>query len=119
MPQGPFLGLFRVHIKAFSIQHLYLLFLLKDADWTSYTDDNTPYVISDNISKGFFKLESTIEMIFRLPIDNQIKVNNGKCNRKKFKIQSFSNSYVKREWLNLFNYQSNIGQRDKNNLIVV
>ena len=64
---------------------------MKDVHLTSYTEDNTPYVISDNINKDFFELERTIETLFKLSADNEIKANNGKCNRKKLKIQSISN----------------------------
>ena len=71
--QRPFQDFLGSILRTFIIQHLYLLLALKHADLKSYVADNTPYVITNDISKVFSELEITAEKLFRWYAENQMK----------------------------------------------
>ena len=53
--------------------------LIKDVDFASYADDNTPYVIGDNIDQVISALENAAASLFNWFSDNQMKANPNKC----------------------------------------
>ena len=58
VPQGLILGLL-----LFNIFLTDLFFLIEDTDITSYVDDNTPYVIADNID-GVIKFQKKLQKFY-------------------------------------------------------
>ena len=60
VPQGSILGPLLFHI--FLID---LFFIIEDTDIASYTDDNTPYVLADNIDGVIKSLEEASEILFK------------------------------------------------------
>ena len=95
------------------------MLVLIDANLTSYTNDNNPSVITDNISKVFSELEITIEKLFRWYDENQMKASYEKCNCEKFEIQLFFNFYFKRKLLSLLIHYSNTGRGDMSTGLIV
>ena len=57
-----------------------LFFLLNDVDIASYADDNTPYVIADDISGVITSLEKASKALFQWFENNLLKGNVNKCN---------------------------------------
>ena len=78
-----------------------LFFIMNDIDFGSYADDNTPFIIGENIGDVIFKLQNTSKTFFQCFYDNQMKANPNKCHficssNKKLNIviedQTISNS---------------------------
>ena len=80
-----------------------LFFIIEDTDIASYVDDNTPYVIADNIDGVIKSLEEASEILFKWFNDNLMKINADKChllvstnNTVKIKIGNFDITNSKR-----------------------
>ena len=56
-----------------------LFFILNDVDIASYADDNTPYVIADDINGVIASLEKASKAMFEWFENNSLKSNAGKC----------------------------------------
>ena len=56
-----------------------MFFIIEDTDIASYADDNTPYVIADNIDGVIKSLEEASEILFKWFNDNLMKINVDKC----------------------------------------
>ena len=56
-----------------------LFFIMNDADFASYADDNTTFFVNNNLDKVIFKLQSASKTLFQGFADNQIKANPDKC----------------------------------------
>ena len=56
-----------------------LFFILYDADNTSFADDNTPYVIADDINYVIASIEKASEVLFEGFENNLLKSNAGIC----------------------------------------
>ena len=56
-----------------------LFFILNNADIASYVDDNTPYVIADDISGVITSLEKASKLLFEWFKNNLLKGNADKC----------------------------------------
>ena len=80
VPQGSILG--PLLLNTFLAD---LFFILNDVDIASYADDNTPYVIADDISGVITSLEQTSKTLFEWFENNLLKSNTDKCKRRKFK----------------------------------
>ena len=52
---------------------------MNETDFTSYADDNTPYVTGDSIEDVINSLENVSVTLFKWFADNQIKANKDKC----------------------------------------
>ena len=48
---------------------------MNDKDFASYADDNTPFIVGEDISDVIFKLQNASETIFQWFYDNQMKAN--------------------------------------------
>ena len=57
----------------------HLFFILNDVDIASYADDNTPYVIADDINGAIASLEQTSKILFEWFENNLLKSNADKC----------------------------------------
>ena len=57
-----------------------LFFILNDVDIASYADDNTPYVIADDINGVITSLEKASKALFEWFENNLLKSNANKCN---------------------------------------
>ena len=80
----------------FNICLIDLFFIIEDTDIASYANDNTPYVIADNIDGVIKSLEEASEILFKWFNDNLMKINADKChlsvsanNTVKIKIGNF------------------------------
>ena len=100
-PQGSILGPL-----LFNIFLIDLFFIIEDTDVASYADDNTPYVIPDNIDGVIKSLEEATEILFKWLNDNLMKINADKChllvstnNTVKIKIGNFDITNSKSEKL--------------------
>ena len=56
-----------------------MFFAMKDIDFASYADDNTPYVSSDSIEDVIKILENDSIKLFKWFSDNIMKANKDKC----------------------------------------
>ena len=56
-----------------------LFFILNDVDIASYADDNTPYVIADDINGVITSLEKASKVLFEWFENNLLKGNADKC----------------------------------------
>ena len=56
-----------------------MFFILNDADTASYADDNTPYVIADDINGVITSLEKASKTLFEWFENNLLKSNTDKC----------------------------------------
>ena len=74
VPQGTILGL-----SLFNIFLADLFFILKDVDIASYADDNTPYVIADDVNGVIASLEKASKAMFKWFENNSLKSNANKC----------------------------------------
>ena len=54
--------------------------MMSDTDFASYADNNTPYVSAGTIDEVIKSLETASVKLFKLLADNQMKVNQDKCN---------------------------------------
>ena len=83
-----------------------LFFIIEDTDIASYADDNTTYVIADNIDRVIKSLEEASEILFKWFNDNLMRINADKChllvstnNTAKIKIGNFDITNSKSEKL--------------------
>ena len=74
IPQGSILGPL-----LFNIFLCDLFFIMKETDFSSYADDNTPYKNADTIEEVIKLLERDSTMLFKWFSDNQMKENISKC----------------------------------------
>ena len=74
VPQGSILGPL-----LFNIFLCDLFFTVKNVDFASYADDNTPYTTGENIEEVISKLEKDASSLFKWFSDNQMKANPDKC----------------------------------------
>ena len=65
VPQGSILGPL-----LFDIFLIDLFFIIDDTETASYADDNTPYVIADNIDGLIKSLQEASEILFKWFSDN-------------------------------------------------
>ena len=63
---GPFL---------FNIFSCDLIFIINDLEFASYSDDNTPFFVGDNLSDVILKLQNASKTLFKWFNDNQVKTN--------------------------------------------
>ena len=56
-----------------------LFFIVNDAEFASYTDDNTAFCVVDNLSNVIMKLQNPLKTLFIWFNDNQLKANPDKC----------------------------------------
>ena len=101
VPQGSILG--PLLFNTFLID---LFFIFEDTDIASYADDNTLYVIADNIDGVIKSLEEASEILFKWFNDNLMRINADKCkllvttnNTVKIKIGNFDITNSKSEKL--------------------
>ena len=64
---------------SFKLHMADLLFIVKDVDIASYADDNTPFIIEDNIKNIIASLEEATNALFDWFDNNRLKVNPDKC----------------------------------------
>ena len=84
VPQGSILGPL-----LFNIFMCDLFFIMKETDFSSYADDNTPYRTADTIEEELKLLERDSTMLFKWFSDNQVKANISKCHllvNKRFEV---------------------------------
>ena len=72
VPQGSILG-------PLSLFFCDLFFIINETDFASYADDNTPYVVGNNIEDVIIKLQNASLTLFQWFYDNQMKANPDKC----------------------------------------
>ena len=63
----------------FNIFSANLVFILSDVNIASYADDNTPYVIADDINSVITSLEKACKVLFEWFENNLVKGNADKC----------------------------------------
>ena len=56
-----------------------LFFIMNEIDFASYADDNTPYVVVNNIEDVIIKLQNASITLVQWFYDNQMKANPDKC----------------------------------------
>ena len=74
VPQGSILGPL-----LFNIFMCDLFFIMKENDFSSYADDNTPYRTAETIDEAIKLLEHDSTMLFKWFSDNQMKAYINKC----------------------------------------
>ena len=55
-----------------------LFFIMNDVDFASYADDNTPFLVGNDLDEVVFKLQSASKTLFQWFTDNQMKANQDK-----------------------------------------
>ena len=75
VPQGSILGLI-----LFSIFICDMFLFLHETQFTGYADDNTPFVVRDNIPDVISALDEIGEKLLIWFFDNHMKLNTDKCN---------------------------------------
>ena len=73
-----------------------MFFAMKDVDFASYADDNTPYVSSDCLEAVIRMLENDSIKLFKWFSDNMTKANKDKCH-----LIVTSNEYVSMKLANI------------------
>ena len=53
---------------------------MNNTEVASYSDNNMPYAVGNNIEELIVKLQNASKVLFQWFSDNQIKSNPGKCN---------------------------------------
>ena len=88
------------------VVNLFLFFIIEDTDIASYANDNTPYVVADNIDGVMKSLEEASEILFKWFNDNLMRIKADKChllvstnNIVKIKIGNFDITNSKSEKL--------------------
>ena len=83
-----------------------MFFIIEDTDIACYADDNTPYVIADNIAGVIKFLAEASKILFKWFNDNLMRINASKChllvstnNTVKIKIRNFDITNSKSEKL--------------------
>ena len=83
-----------------------MFFIIEDTDISCYADDNTPYVIADNIAGVIKFLAVASKILFKWFNDNLMRINASKChllvstnNTVKIKIRNFDITNSKSEKL--------------------
>ena len=74
VPQGSILGPLVFNIFMFS-----MFLILKGTYFTGYADDNTPFVVRDNITDVIKALEELGESLVNWFTNNEMKLNTDKC----------------------------------------
>ena len=74
IPQRSILGL-----PLFSIFLCDFFFIMNNVDFASYTDDNTPFFVGNDLDEVIFKQQNASKTLFQWFADNQMKANPGKC----------------------------------------
>ena len=74
MPQGSILGPL-----LFNIVLCDLFFIMNDVEFATYADDNTSFLVGDDLSDFMLKLQNASKTLFKWFNDNQIKANPDKC----------------------------------------
>ena len=74
VPQGSILGPL-----LFNIFLCDLFFIMNDVDFASYTDDNTPFFLGNDLNEVIFKLQRASKTLFQWFANNQMKANPDKC----------------------------------------
>ena len=52
-----------------------MLFIIKEPEIESYTDDNTPYISAENLDKSISSLEEVSKTLFKFFADSRFQVN--------------------------------------------
>ena len=74
VPQGSILGPL-----LFNIFKCGLFLIMNKADFASYADDNTPYVIGNGVKETINSLKEALDELFYWFANNQMKANPDKC----------------------------------------
>ena len=56
-----------------------MFLIIKDVDFASYADDNTPYVTEESVEQVKSRLENTVSSLFQWFKDNEMRANANKC----------------------------------------
>ena len=67
--------------------------MMSDTDFTSYVDDNTPYVSTDTIDEVIKRLQIATVKLSKWCTNNQMKTNQDKCHLIVGKNENISMQY--------------------------